>query len=104
MMSNTIHPHRMEYASLTCGRIFYAIYHYVPFTDLCAEGGKNVGAFGYHGYHLPRPAGLSGTGCAWCVKVAEQRFQQALGVLRRGGASFGKLFREDEDGYTEVAG
>ena len=50
------------------------------------------------------PQGLSGTGCAWCVKVAEQRVQQALGVLRRGGASFGKLFREDEDGYTEVAG
>ena len=50
------------------------------------------------------PQGLRGTGCAWCVKVAEQRFQQALGVLRRGGASFGKLFREDEDGYTEVAG
>ena len=89
-MSNTIHPHRMEYASLTCGRIFYAIYHYVPFTDLCAEGGKNVGAFGYHGYHLPRPAGSE---------------RDRLRVVRKGGgASFGKLFREDEDGYTEVAG
>ena len=51
------------------------------------------------------PQGLSGTGCAWCVRVNEARFQQALGVLRRSGASFGKLFREEEDGkYSEVAG
>lgn len=46
------------------------------------------------------PQGLSGTGCAWCVRVNEARFQQALGVLRRSGASFRQLFREEEDGQV----
>lgn len=51
------------------------------------------------------PQGLSGSGCAWCVRVSGLRFQQAIGVLRRSGAKFGKLFREEDNGkYTEVAG
>jgi rhodanese-related sulfurtransferase len=49
------------------------------------------------------PQGLGASGCAWCVKVSGARFMQAVGVLRRAGAPFGKLYREEEDGgYTEV--
>lgn len=84
---------------------FYAIYHYVPFTDLCAEGGKNVGAFGYHGYHLPRPAGSERDRLRVVRKGGGAALPAGTGrAAARRSPSFGKLFREDEDGYTEVAG
>ncbi len=48
------------------------------------------------------PQGLVNSGCAWCVKVSGVKLTQAVNTLRRSGANFGKIFREDEDGYTEV--
>lgn len=48
------------------------------------------------------PQGLSKSGCAWCVRVAESRFSQALGVLKRAGVNYGKLFREEDGKYSEV--
>lgn len=48
------------------------------------------------------PQGLSKSGCAWCVRVADSRFRQALSVLQRAGVGHGKLFAEEDDRYTEV--
>ncbi len=51
------------------------------------------------------PQGLTGSGCGYCVRVNENRFQAALAVLARGGIPHGKLFRAEPDGrYVEVAG
>ena len=53
--------------------------------------------------HFSRaPQGLSKSGCAWCVRVADSRFRQALSVLQRAGVGHGKLFAEEDGRYTEV--
>ena len=73
----------------------------MPLPDLCAAGLATARTLGYNSAHVPRAAGPF----RYRLRLNEARFQQALGVLRRSGASFGKLFREEEDGkYSEVAG
>lgn len=50
------------------------------------------------------PQGLTGSGCGYCVRVADNRFHSALGVLERSNVPYGKLFRAEPDGrYVEVA-
>lgn len=48
------------------------------------------------------PQGLSKSGCAWCVRVAESRYKQALDVLKRAGVSYGKVFAEEDGKYMEA--
>lgn len=51
------------------------------------------------------PQELTGSGCGYCVKVAQRRFQSALKTLDAKGVAYGRLFRIEEDGtYTEVSG
>jgi hypothetical protein len=49
------------------------------------------------------PQGLSKSGCAWCVRVVESRYKQALDVLKRAGVSYGKVFTEEDGKYAEVS-
>lgn len=50
------------------------------------------------------PQGLTKHGCGYCLKVNENRFSQALAVLNRANAPYGRLYRVEDDGrYTEVA-
>ena len=50
------------------------------------------------------PQGLTGNGCGYCLKVNENRFHNALGVLNSRGLPYGRLYRAEPDGrYVEVA-
>lgn len=48
------------------------------------------------------PQGLSKSGCAWCVRVAEPKYKQALTIFQRTGVGYGKVFIEEDGKYTEV--
>ena len=51
------------------------------------------------------PQELTGSGCGYCVKVSERRFQSAVKTLDAKNIPYGRLFRIDDDGgYTEVSG
>lgn len=47
------------------------------------------------------PQGLGNSGCAWCVKVSPTKYGAAIDSLRRAGANFGKVYREEDGVYTE---
>lgn len=51
------------------------------------------------------PQELTDGGCGYCVKVSERRFHEALTVLEKAGAPFGRTYRKEfQCGYTEVKG
>lgn len=50
------------------------------------------------------PQGLSTEGCGYCVRVAARRFQESLRILDASGVPHGRLFREEDGQYVEVAG
>ena len=46
------------------------------------------------------PAGLSGSGCSYCVTVSEPKIQNAVAVLRRENMLSGKIYKQEKDGTT----
>ncbi len=48
------------------------------------------------------PGPLSPGGCVYCLRLPEERLEQALRILREAGVGFGRVWREEADGFVEV--
>lgn len=57
---------------------------------------------GISGAVVRAPRELSGSGCGYCVRVAEKHRITALETLRAAGLPPQRVYRMDPDGYTEV--
>lgn len=92
----------MEYASLICGRIFMRYIIMCRSQTYAQRASRLLERSGITAPISRAPQGLGSSGCAWCVKVAGAKYEQALALLRRSGANFGKVYMEMEDGgYRE---
>ena len=48
------------------------------------------------------PAGLSGGGCAYALRLQSQQLPKALMILKRAGIETGKRFVRSDSGWQEV--
>ena len=61
-----------------------------------------LGQIGIQGSVQRLPVGLSTQGCAYGVKIDASRYERALSLVQSMGMGPTKIFRHDQQGYTEV--
>ena len=82
----------MNYYLLVCGTITYA--------QRVAAVLRNIGI---RHEMLRVPTGLTGAGCEYAVKLAEQNLRTALQYITQQRLTVKRIYAQEHDGYREVS-